>query len=96
MSNQYRQQYLSTVTTFFNGRTQYDNETTIGRALPLLDLVPLTAGQHVLDMATGTGIVAIAAAKKVGSNGLGCRCRYLGRNAGAGSEKDYGVRSIVY
>ncbi|MEO0887115.1 MAG: class I SAM-dependent methyltransferase [Cyanobacteria bacterium J06648_10] len=69
MKNNYRQQYLSTVTSFFDGRTQYDNETKIGRALPLLDLVPLRAGQHVLDMATGTGIIAIAAAQKVGPTG---------------------------
>ncbi len=67
--NQYEQQYKKKVIDFFDSRTTYDNNYTINRALPLLDLVPLQKGQKVLDMATGTGIIAIAAAQIIGSGG---------------------------
>ncbi len=63
------QRYKQTVIDFFNGRTDYDNELTIDRALPLLKEIPLQLGQQVLDMATGTGIIAIAAAEAVGFEG---------------------------
>lgn len=66
---QYEQQYKNKVINFFNGRTSYDNDYTIHRALPLLDLVSLQKGQKVLDMATGTGIIAIAVAQIIGSEG---------------------------
>ncbi len=66
---EYEQQYKQTVIDFFNGRTRYDTDYTIRRALPLLELVPLQRGQRVLDIATGTGIIAIAAAQAVGSEG---------------------------
>lgn len=69
MGSSYSDQYRAQVTAFFDGRTPYDNETTIQRALPLLDLVPLLPGQRVLDIATGTGIIAISAAQKVGETG---------------------------
>ena len=65
----YEQRYKRTVTDFFDGRTSYDNSSTIGRALPLLERVELRPRQRVLDVATGTGIIAIAAAQKVGSGG---------------------------
>ena len=65
----YQQTYKQTVIDFFNNRTRYNNELTIRRALPLLELVPLKAGQHVLDVATGTGIIAIAAAQAIGPTG---------------------------
>ncbi|MFN6515523.1 MAG: class I SAM-dependent methyltransferase [Nostoc sp. CreGUA01] len=68
-NNQYEQQYKKKVIDFFDSRTTYDNNYTINRALPLLDLVPLQEGQKVLDMATGTGIIAIAAAQIIGSEG---------------------------
>ncbi|MCU0546829.1 MAG: class I SAM-dependent methyltransferase [Oscillatoriaceae cyanobacterium Prado104] len=66
---EYETQYKQTVIDFFNGRTSYDNEYTIRRSLPLLDLIAFQPGQKVLDIATGTGIIAIAAAQAVGSEG---------------------------
>jgi arsenite methyltransferase len=66
---EYENQYKKTVVDFFNSRTNYDNDYTIRRTLPLLDLVGLKQGQKVLDLATGTGIIAIAAAQIVGSEG---------------------------
>jgi ubiquinone/menaquinone biosynthesis C-methylase UbiE len=66
LNSEYEQQYKQEVIDFFNSRTTYDNDYTIRRALPLLDLVPLQNKQKVLDLATGTGIIAIAAAQIVG------------------------------
>lgn len=66
---EYENQYKQTVVDFFNSRTNYDNDYTIRRTLPLLDLVGLKQGQKVLDLATGTGILAIAAAQIVGAEG---------------------------
>ncbi|WP_414586443.1 class I SAM-dependent methyltransferase [Scytonema sp. PCC 10023] len=68
-NSQYEQQYKKEVIDFFNSRTSYDNDYTIRRAVPLLELVPLQKGQKVLDLATGTGIIAIAAAQILGSEG---------------------------
>ncbi|MEL7522280.1 MAG: hypothetical protein AAGJ80_11825, partial [Cyanobacteria bacterium J06553_1] len=65
----YEQRYKQTVVSFFDGRTSYDNDVTIRRALPLLEMIALEPGQRVLDIATGTGIIAIAAAQAVGSTG---------------------------
>jgi len=63
----YKQQVIS----FFNQRTAYDQE---GPRHPreadlLLKSVTLQKKQRVLDVATGTGLVAIPAAHKVGSGG---------------------------
>ncbi len=66
-NSQYEQKYKKKVIDFFNSRTTYDNDYTIHRALPLLEIVQLQKGQKVLDMATGTGIIAIAAAQNIGS-----------------------------
>nr|WP_290227820.1 class I SAM-dependent methyltransferase [Trichocoleus desertorum] len=65
--NQYKQQVID----FFNQRTAYDQE---GLRHPqeanrLLNFVPLQERQSVLDIATGTGLVAIPAAQKVGAEG---------------------------
>lgn len=68
-NREYEQKYKTDVINFFNSRTSYDNDYTIRRALPLLELIPLKTGQKVLDLATGTGIMAIAAAEMVGSTG---------------------------
>lgn len=68
-NSEYEQQYKKKVIDFFDSRTSYDNDYTIHRALPLVDLVQLQKGQKVLDMATGTGIIAIAVAQIVGSEG---------------------------
>ena len=63
--------YKQQVINFFDRRTAYDAE---GDSHPqeakrLLEYVRLKSGRAVLDMATGTGLVAIAAAKKVAPNG---------------------------
>jgi ubiquinone/menaquinone biosynthesis C-methylase UbiE len=68
-NSEYEQQYKRKVIDFFNSRTTYDNDYTIRRAVPLLDLVPFKKGEKVLDIATGTGIIAIAAAQAVGNEG---------------------------
>lgn len=65
----YEQKYKQTVISFFDKRTNYDNSITVQRALPLLETVELQPGHKVLDVATGTGIIAIAAAKAVGPTG---------------------------
>jgi arsenite methyltransferase len=63
--------YKQKVTDFFNSRTSYDSE---GRGHPenaqrLLDFVPVLSGQTILDIATGTGLVAIPVAKAVDPKG---------------------------
>jgi ubiquinone/menaquinone biosynthesis C-methylase UbiE len=63
--NIYKQQILND----FNNRPNYENEFHIGAATQLVELAKLERGQHVLDIATGTGLAAIAAAHVVGSTG---------------------------
>ena len=61
--------YKQEVTNFYNARTNYDNDATRNRAIALFDYTTLWSGQFILDIATGTGNIAIEAAKKVGANG---------------------------
>lgn len=61
--------YKQRVIADFNSRTNYDNELRDRLANPLVQLAQLQSGQKILDVATGTGIVAIAAAKIVGDQG---------------------------
>ena len=64
--------YQQRVIDLYNSRTNYDNEagtTHPHKARRLLEFVPLQTGQTVLDVATGTGLVAIAAAEIVGPKG---------------------------
>ncbi|AFZ19499.1 class I SAM-dependent methyltransferase [Allocoleopsis franciscana] len=63
--NEYKQEIIA----FYNTRTDYDNDFTYRRAIPLVELAQLQPGQHILDVATGTGIIAIAASERVGSEG---------------------------
>lgn len=63
--NKFKQEIIA----FYETRTNYDNEFTYRRAIPLVELAQLQKGQQVLDLATGTAIVAIAAAESVGSDG---------------------------
>ena len=62
------QNYQQTVIDFFNCRTNYDTE---GRGHPentqrLLDFVSVRSGQIILDLCTGTGLLAMPVAKAVG------------------------------
>ena len=64
--------YKQQVIELFNSRTNYDQEE--GSQHPreaslLLESVPIHQGQKILDVATGTGLIAIPAAFKVGSEG---------------------------
>jgi arsenite methyltransferase len=61
--------YKQEVTDFYNARKNYDNDTTHNRAIILFEYATLCSGQSILDVATGTGNIAIEAAKKVGTNG---------------------------
>lgn len=63
--NEYKQE----IRAFYDARTNYDNEFTYRRAIPLVELAHLQTGQQILDVATGTGIIAIAASEIVGSTG---------------------------
>ncbi|BAU66081.1 Methyltransferase type 11 [Stanieria sp. NIES-3757] len=65
--NKYKQQVID----FFDRRTNYDREGTRHpcEAKRLLESVPIQPGQKILDLATGTGLVAIAAAQQVGDEG---------------------------
>jgi len=61
----YKQQIIND----FNSRLNYENEFHRRAATRLVELAKLQSGQHVLDIATGTGLAAIAAAMVVGSTG---------------------------
>ncbi len=70
MSTNYKTAYKKQLLADFNSRTNYDN----GRfykaiANRLVEFANLQNGQKILDIATGTGIVALNAAQKVGSQG---------------------------
>ena len=63
--------YQQKIINFFNTRTSYDSE---GRGHPenaqrLLDYATVRSGQTILDLCTGTGLVAIPVAKTVGLQG---------------------------
>lgn len=63
-------EYKQQLADFYNNRTDYDSsELAYRRAIPLVELATLQRGQKILDVATGTGIVAIAAAEIVGNEG---------------------------
>jgi arsenite methyltransferase len=61
--------YQQRITTFYTDRTDYDNDHTHDRAVRHLQYAPPHPGQAILDVATGTGFVAIAASPIVGSQG---------------------------
>ncbi|MEH2180579.1 class I SAM-dependent methyltransferase [Nostoc sp.] len=67
-----RDSYKQQLREFYGSRTTYDYEEGTRHPLDaklLLEFVPLHSGQKILDVATGTGLVAIPAAQKVGSEG---------------------------
>ncbi len=53
----------------FNNRPDYENEFHKQAATRLVELAKVRSGKLVLDIATGTGLAAIAAAEAVGSAG---------------------------
>ncbi|MBD2493373.1 class I SAM-dependent methyltransferase [Nostoc sp. FACHB-280] len=61
--------YKQEIIDHYNGRKNYDNDFTLNRAIALLDYATPYPGQCVLDVATGTGNIAIASAHKVGTSG---------------------------
>jgi arsenite methyltransferase len=65
MSNNYKQQ----IKEFFDYRKQYDNDFTYNRAIKLVESIDLSLGETVLDVATGTAIIAIAASQIIGERG---------------------------
>ena len=62
-------EYKQRIVTDFNSRSNYDNQWRYNFAKRLVEFANLESGQKVLDIATGTGIVAIASAKIVGNEG---------------------------
>ena len=67
MPDRYKQQVIS----FFNRRTAYDCEgdSHPKEAQQLLNYVSVESGQTILDIATGTGLIAISAAEDVAPEG---------------------------
>jgi arsenite methyltransferase len=61
--------YQQRIADFYTARVDYDNDFTRDRALRHLNHAPPQPGQHILDVATGTGFVAIAVAEIVGEMG---------------------------
>ncbi|MHC5595605.1 MAG: class I SAM-dependent methyltransferase [Nostoc sp.] len=64
--------YKQQLREFYGSRTTYDHEEGTRHPLEakiLLEFVMVHSGQKILDVATGTGLVAIPAAEKVGSEG---------------------------
>jgi ubiquinone/menaquinone biosynthesis C-methylase UbiE len=65
--------YQQQIIELYTRRTNYDHELNTRHphdANVLLKSVPIHPGQKILDIATGTGLVAIPAAQKVGSEGF--------------------------
>ncbi|MCT7955115.1 class I SAM-dependent methyltransferase [Laspinema palackyanum] len=65
--NDYKQQ----IADYFNRRTNYDQEGDFHPIVAhhLIQCADIQPGQHILDIATGTGLVAIEAAQIVGNSG---------------------------
>jgi len=62
--------YKQHVADYFNARTNYDgSEFANRRANRFLELLPLKKGYKVLDIATGTGLIAIPVAEIIGNKG---------------------------
>lgn len=62
-------EYKQQIAASFDKMADYDNDYTYHRAKRLVELAQLETGQTVLDVATGTGIAAMAAAHLVGPEG---------------------------
>jgi arsenite methyltransferase len=61
--------YQRRIVEFYTTRDNYDTDMTRDRALQHLVYAPARLGDRVLDVATGTGYVAIEAARQVGPGG---------------------------
>ena len=66
-----REDYKQKIIDFFNSRTFYDSERRghPENAKRLLDFVPVQPNQTILDLATGTGLIAIPVAKALENKG---------------------------
>ncbi|OKH48205.1 hypothetical protein NIES2101_22425 [Calothrix sp. HK-06] len=63
-------QYKQQVADYFNSRTNYDDSHLAHkRARHFVEAVPVQKGQTILDVAVGTGLVAIPVAELVGNDG---------------------------
>lgn len=62
-------EYKQRVIAEFNSRNNYDNDFRYSLGNRLVELAQLQRAQQILDVATGTGIVAIASAQIVGAEG---------------------------
>ena len=65
----HREDYKRRIAASFDRRSDYDDDYTRHRATELVRFARLAPGDRVLDVATGTGIAAFAAAQDVGPNG---------------------------
>ncbi len=79
----YKQQILND----FNNRPDYENEFHKQAATRLVELAKVRSGQQVLDIATGTGLAAMAAAEAVASAGSFLRTDESLGNVAASSAK---------
>jgi ubiquinone/menaquinone biosynthesis C-methylase UbiE len=61
--------YKQRIAASFDQRSHYDDDYTRHRAIRLVRFAELAPGARVLDLATGTGIAAFAAAQDVGTDG---------------------------
>ena len=78
-------EYKRAIAEHFDARTDYSRSKTHARlANRLVRLAAPQPDERVLDIATGTGFVAILAAQLVGERGYGRRRGHLNWHAGAG------------
>lgn len=63
-------EYKERLAAEFNRRTEYDSGRNLDWHNRLIELANLRVGQKILDIATGTGLVAIAAAQQVAPDGV--------------------------
>lgn len=63
------EEYKKQIAASFDRRSHYDDDYTRHRAIQLVRFAQLKSGARVLDLATGTGIAAFAAAQDIGQHG---------------------------
>ncbi|BAZ13945.1 putative methyltransferase [Calothrix sp. NIES-4071] len=91
--NEYKQQ----VADYFNSRTNYDDSNLAQkRARHFVEAVPIQKGQTILDVAVGTGLVAISVAELVGNDGkvIGIDIANNLLNIARGKIEELGIKNI--